>query len=344
MFPFHHLHPPAFWYNSPSLKPSPPKAFTPGWPKILAPFTLITRILSAHRLKGRNKSPFPIPVLCCGNLTVGGSGKTPVTIALVQELQKAGKNVHILCRGYGGKLKAATRVDLASHGADLVGDEALLLAQYAPCWMGANRLETAWLAQKAGADCLVMDDGFQNTTLTPTMGLLIINSQRGFGNGYLLPAGPLREPVSAGMARAAGVIFIGPPHQELLRHLPPSLEYWQAKRKADPALAKLYNRTVVAFSGIGEPEQFFAMIRTAKPAKVITQSFPDHFPFPEKTIRQLYKLAEKNNAILVTTEKDCMKIPPSFRKNLFILSLSLEWENPEAPTLIIKKFLNSYLP
>ena len=188
--------PPGFWGRDGVL------------PRLLSPLAAVTAAVTAWRV-ARPGWRAPVPVICCGNVTVGGAGKTTVALDLGARLAARGRAVHFLLRGYGGSVRGPHRV-AAGDTAARVGDEALLLAEVAPTWIGADRAASARAAVAAGAQVLVMDDGLQNPGLHKDLSLLVVDGASGFGNGRVLPAGPLREPVAAGAARCQAAVLIGP--------------------------------------------------------------------------------------------------------------------------------------
>ena len=189
-------HPPRFWRRDGVL------------PRLLSPFAAVTAAVTARRVT-RPGWHAPVPVICCGNVTVGGAGKTTVALDLGARLVARGQTVHFLLRGYGGTVRGPHRVAAGDTAAE-VGDEALLLAAVAPTWIGADRVASARAAVAAGAEVLVLDDGLQNPGLHKDLSLLVVDGTSGFGNGRVLPAGPLREPVAAGAARCQAAVLIGP--------------------------------------------------------------------------------------------------------------------------------------
>src|SRR5689334_4541452 len=221
---------PAFWSKDGALA------------RLLSPLSVIGATLTARRV-ARSGWRAPVPVICCGNVTVGGAGKTTLVLDIAQRLRRRGTNVHILLRGYGGSARGPRLVQPGDSAA-LVGDEALLLSGAAPTWTGADRAASARAAVAAGAQLLLMDDGLQNPTLEKTFCLLVIDGGSGFGNGRVLPAGPLREPVQAAAARVQAAVLIGPDDAGALRHLPPSLPVLRADLVQGPELGTLTGRRV----------------------------------------------------------------------------------------------------
>lgn len=281
----------------------------------------------------------PIPVICVGNLTVGGAGKTPTVLKLGEMLKAQGHSVHFLTRGYGGRLQGVVRVSLKDHTYQDVGDEALLLAQCAPTWVSADRYAGAREAAHNGADVIVMDDGFQNPTLYKDFSLLVIDGKRGFGNGFILPAGPLRESISQGLSRANALIIIGEnekdcfPQETLLPQIKAAL------LPTSHSLKHLKQFPLVAFCGIDNPLKFFSTLKESAFNVIQTRSFPDHYPYQPQDLKELLKLAEAHQSKLVTTRKDWVRLPQDFRKNIEVLDITLEFEDIHQIQTLLKKTL-----
>lgn len=314
---------PGFWGNPPAR---------PGLlARLLAPLGWLWAAATARRLARGPRVRAGIPVICVGNLTVGGSGKTPTVIALVQRLQARGVAVHVLSRGHGGSLEGPVRVEERRHGAAEVGDEPLLLAAFAPVWVARDRAAGARAAVAAGARALVMDDGLQNPGLHQDLALLVVDAGFGFGNGRVLPAGPLREPVAAGLARADLVLAIGaPPERAALAAAWPALGQRPLIAGALRPLQTGMDWTglrALAFAGIGRPEKFFASLRALGAILVATRSFDDHAAYPPRLLARLAAEAAAAGAQLVTTEKDAARLPPDFRARVLVLPVRLEIED-----------------
>jgi tetraacyldisaccharide 4'-kinase len=312
------LHPPRFWQQDGVL------------PRLLSPLSAVTATITAHRV-ARPGWHAPVPVICCGNVTVGGAGKTTLALDLGQRLIAHGRAVHFLLRGYGGKKRGPHRVALGDT-ADDVGDEALLLAAVAPTWIGGDRATSARAAVTAGAQVLVMDDGLQNSTLHKDLSLLVVDGASGFGNGRVLPAGPLREPVANAAARCQAAVLIGP---EVT--LPPSLPVLRASLVPGREIADFVNTPVTAFAGIARPDKFFGMLRGAGVRLVSQVPFPDHHPYSEQDMLKLMRAAQ--NAVLVTTPKDAVRVPSSVRPRIQVIGVSLAWEEPAALEQLLSRFL-----
>lgn len=312
---------PGFWWRAPDR---------PGLlPRLLAPLGWIYAAGTARRLRQPGYTP-PVPVICVGNLTAGGAGKTPTVIALVERLSARGRKVHVVSRGYGGSLEGPVRVEEARHKADQVGDEPLLLSAFAPVWVAKDRAAGVRAAEAAGAQVVLLDDGFQNPAVKPTLGLVVVDAARGFGNGRCIPAGPLREPVATGLARADLVLTIGdsadqaqfdatwgpvmpPPLRGRLQPLQMGMD-WKDER-------------VLAFAGIADPSRFFATLR-AEGAEVLRgEALGDHETLSETLLRRLESEAAAAGAQLVTTEKDAARLPPSWRSKVLTLVVRLKLED-----------------
>ncbi len=251
-------------------------------------------------------------VLCVGNLTAGGSGKTPIAIACARMLAARGLKPVFLSRGYGGKLSGPTLVQPDHHRAADVGDEPLLLTVHAPTIVSRDRAAGARLADSLNADVIVMDDGFQNFQIAKDVSLLVVDGSSGFGNGRMIPAGPLREPVEQGLARADAVVVAGDGSPSLPGFTGPVIRA-QLVPTAPESLAQ---HRVVAFAGIGRPEKFFGTLAAMNVKVVLTKSLSDHHRFTAREIASLKQLAETAGALLVTTEKDYVRLDPDWRRGI----------------------------
>jgi tetraacyldisaccharide 4'-kinase len=298
-----------------------------GWmPRLLAPAAMVTGRLTARRV-ARPGWRAPVPVFCCGNASVGGSGKTTVALDLLRRLQSRDLTPHALLRGYGGRATGPLRVDPAHHDAAQVGDEALLLAACAPTWIAADRAAGARAAVAAGAGAIVMDDGLQNPGLLKDCSLLVIDGGAGFGNGRLLPAGPLREPVATAAARCQAAVLIGEDVMSARAALPSGFAVLVASLLQDLDGLRPGAR-YIAFAGIGRPEKFFAGLRASGVSLRGTQAFPDHHPYAERDLTRLFEYAAVADAKLVTTPKDAVRLPLAWRKRVDVAGVTLRWEDP----------------
>ena len=292
---------------------------------LLGPFGAVTEYLTARRV-ARPGWRAPVPVVCCGNASVGGSGKTPLALDLGARLLARGKAVAFLTRGYGGRQRGVTQVDLRRHHAADVGDEALLLAEVAPTFVAPDRAAAARAAVAAGAELLVMDDGLQNPGLVKDCALLVIDGGAGFGNGRALPAGPLRETIAAAAARCRAAVLICVDATGALARLPAGLPVLRAAMQ--PA-GELSGRRVMAFAGIGRPDKFFATLREAGALLAGTRVFPDHHRFGANELDRLRREAATLDARLVTTAKDFVRLPPGLRTEVLRFDVRLAWQEPQ---------------
>jgi tetraacyldisaccharide 4'-kinase len=292
---------------------------------LLRPFGLITKVITAQRVKKPGFVP-GIKVICVGNAGAGGAGKTTVALDLLARVKGP---AFALTRGYGGDLAGPVLVDKRIHNATDVGDEALLLANAAPTILARDRAAGARLALAEGAVAIVMDDGLQNPTLAKTLSFLVIDGGYGFGNGLLLPAGPLREPVAAAAARVQAAVLIGEDETGALKALPPSLPVLRAELVPDSA-ERLGRRPVIAFAGIGRPEKFFRSVLALGAEVVASHAFPDHHIYDAGDSARLLGEASTRGAVLVTTEKDYVKLPAALRAASLVVSVRLAWEDEAA--------------
>lgn len=302
------MHAPSFWYRDPGAS-----ALELLAPKLLTPLSLPYAKIAGRRML-RAGFRLPIPVLCVGNFVVGGAGKTPAAIALAKRLAGSGESVFFLSRGYRSAAERGPplRVDPLRHGAADVGDEALLLARVAPTIVSADRVAAGRLAIEQGASLLILDDGLQNPALEKDMRLAVVDAATGIGNGLCLPSGPLRAPLSTqiGFVTAVVIVGAGGPGAEIAeRARAAGKPVLSAKLVADEAMAaKLKGQRVYAFAGLGHPEKFFATLADLGAAIVATESFPDHHPYTQSEIAHLRRAARRENAQLVTTEKDLVRL------------------------------------
>jgi len=289
---------PAFWWR-------------PDGGFLLSPLGGIYGAIAASRLQSPGRSA-GIPVICVGNFTVGGAGKTPAVLAIGRLLLAAHEYPFFLTRGYGGRLAGPVRVDPASHTAADVGDEALLLARLAPTIVAHDRFAGAEAARRGGASLIVMDDGFQNPALRKDLAIVLIDGRRGVGNGRSFPAGPLRAPLDAQMARAGALVIVGPDTgaADVARLAQQrGIATFHARLQPNPqTLAALGGRKVLAFAGIADPQKFFATLTDAGVAVAQTASFADHHRYTAAEAQALLARADAASLVLLTTEKDSARL------------------------------------
>ncbi len=277
-----------------------------------------------------------IPVVCVGNIVVGGSGKTPVCIALAQWFQKKGKKVVFLNHGYHSRIQNVM-VDLKEHTSDCISDEALLLAKYAPTVVDKNRKRGVSLAEKMGADVILMDDGFQNPSVIKKVSFLVFDGAVGIGNGYPLPAGPLRETLSQGLKRADAIVCVGEDStflEQQVRILSPSLSFLTGGMEP-PDLTAFKGKKAVAFAGIGRPEKFFSML--TENGIVLEQkiSFPDHYRYQKADLDKILSY----QCVIFTTTKDAIKIPGDLLAQMVVVDAPFVFNCPQKWNCFLEKEL-----
>ena len=289
---------PAFWWQ-------------PSTGSLLAPLGAFYGAVAAWRLRARGHRA-GVPVICLGNLTVGGAGKTPAALAVAHLLHAAHRRPFFLSRGYGGRLAGPLRVSPPRHSAADVGDEPLLLTRLAPTIVARDRVAGAKFAQFAGAGVIVMDDGFQNPSLRKDLAILVVDGRRGIGNGRIIPAGPLRAPLGSQLGRAHALVIVGPPDgavaiRDAARRR--GLAIFHGRLEPDGnVIAAIGQRPVLAFAGIGDPEKFFATLAASGIDAAERASFPDHHRFTAAEAQDLVARAQAAGLMLVTTEKDLARL------------------------------------
>lgn len=316
---------PAFWHSD------------GGFGQLLAPIGWlygragkVRRACTAPRTVGR-------PVICVGNLVSGGAGKTPVALALQAWCTAHGHTAHFLSRGYGGRSRGPVRVDPSIHDAAAVGDEPLLLAARAPTWVSRDRAAGAIAAVADGAEVIIMDDGHQNPGLRKDLSLVVIDAGYGFGNGRVVPAGPLREPLACGLARADAAVIVGEPAEPLLAALPPDLPVLRADLVPGSEAASLTGRRVYAFAGIGRPGKFFATLAAIGCEVVGTEAFADHHMYRPDDLARVLAAAAAAGAAPVTTEKDAARIGARRDAAIEVLSVTIAWRDPATLETLMRK-------
>ena len=314
---------PGFWHRPPGL-----------WSRVLAPLSWVYAAGTARRLAKGTRTKLDVPVICVGNINAGGTGKTPTVIALAERLTARGRTPHVVSRGYGGSLEGPVQVSEQAHRAAQVGDEPLLLSPFLPTWVAKDRVAGAQAAADAGADVIVLDDGFQHAGLAYDLAIVVVDAARGFGNGKVLPAGPLREPLATGLGRADLVLAIGDdPAQDRFAKAwggQVTAPYLTGALMPLPTGLPFAGLPVFAFAGIGHPEKFFTTLRQLGADIRRAEALADHQPLSETFLSRLQKEAKLRGAQLVTTEKDAVRLPKSFRHAVMTVPVRLQIDDASA--------------
>ncbi len=328
---------PSFWYRSSSLAAN-----------LLRPFACLYGFGAwvARQIAARTK--VAVPVICIGNCVVGGAGKTPIVADFAKRLRARKIDVHILSRGYGGMLYGPVRADIGKYQAYDVGDEPLLLADVAPVWVAKNKVAGAVAAVTDNAQMLLLDDGLQNHSLHKDASFLVIDGATGIGNGLLLPAGPLREPLDAALKRVKAVIWLGD-RTDFYASLATRLKAENIPLLVAQTRTIATNRTLrgmrsFAFSGIGHPEKFFKGLGETGAEIVQTRAYPDHFMWGREEVEDLIDQARRADALPTTTAKDAMRLPEDLRKQVVICDVELKWDDEAALDALLSEILRANPP
>ena len=329
---------PKFWYGNKDKD-------KPAWMDALSPIGELYAWTGRMRERLVKPSRTVIPVICIGNLTAGGTGKTPITLTIAQRLKEMGESPVILSKGYGGSHDGPIKVNPELNTAAEVGDEPLLLARQVATVIAKDRVKGAAFAQRNGASVIVMDDGFQNPTLEKDLSILVIDAVAGFGNRKVIPAGPLREKITDGLARADIIILMHGEEEDdpdiQTQIATPVRPIFHASLKPHDNEEAARQR-VIAFSGIGRPEKFFATVEACGYKLVASHGFPDHHAFSESEIEDLRRQAQRDKATLITTEKDMMRLTRVQRRQINVLKVRAEIDDMTALMDRINRTIQSF--
>lgn len=299
---------------------------------------------TAQRVKKMGATAPHIPTICIGNINVGGTGKTPTTIALAQYFMNQNIDVHIVSRGYGAKISATFLVEPTRHTANQTGDEPLIMAAFVKTWVTPKRDDGIHAAMAAGAQVVLVDDGFQDPSFARTLSLVVVDGKQGFGNGLCLPAGPLREPVKSGLARADAVVIIG--NDPINPALKTNLGHFSkpilrgALHPVETGMDWTQGR-YLAFAGIGQPEKFYKTLSDLGAQIVETVNLDDHQPLTPALIKRLAHQAHSLGADLITTEKDAVRLPREYQGTIPFLPVRLGFENTDQLSDVLAPVLAS---
>lgn len=297
-------------------------------PRLLSPASALWT--AAGRLRRTVTTPYrpTVPLICVGNAVAGGSGKTPVALALAADARALGLRVAFLSRGHGGRARGPLRVDPVLHGADLVGDEPLLLARSAPTVIARDRAAGARMLEGLGVDLIIMDDGLQNPSVAPTGSLLVVDGGAGFGNGRVMPAGPLREPLVDALSRVDAVALIGDDRYGVAAAVGGSRPIVRARLEPLPGTERYAGLRVLAFAGIGRPSKLAESLAEAGAEVAELRAFPDHHRWRPEELMALFERARALDAVPVTTEKDASRLPHEARAMVQVFPVALVWRDP----------------
>ena len=307
---------PKFWYSKNSIISI-----------LLRPISFLW-VLGSILRKKKSYNFNNIKIIKVGNVVAGGSGKTPTVVSIVKKLANSKYQVHIISRGYKGSIKKSTLVNTDIHSYKEVGDESIILSKIAPTWIGNNRIESIKNAQKMGAKIVVLDDGIQDTSIKGDLNLLVFNGLQGLGNGKIIPSGPLREKLSDSIKKCHLSIIIDEDINNIANKLNNLLPIIKAKINIESEyLNNFKNKNVVAFCGLGFPEKFFKTIKEIGCNIRYKKSFPDHYQYKEKDLKELIDIAIKYNSLLITTEKDHIKILKKYRNRIYYFPITVDFIN-----------------
>ena len=323
---------PKFWYQKKDSYLS----------RSLYPLSLLFRLGTKIRNFTSTSKKSPLPVICIGNIVVGGAGKTPVSLKIGKMLIKAGYKPHFISKGYAGIIKTSTLVE-SWHSPTSVGDESILLSKVAPTWIGKNRNKSGEHAKMQGGDCLIMDDGFQNPAIYKDFSIIVINASQEFGNKRVMPSGPLRESIKRGLTRTNLVIVIGNTTNDLKKMIPSHIPIMSAKFIINKENKIFKGQKITAFAGIAYPEKFFTSLAEQGAQIVKEVIYPDHHIYHENDLLNLAEIANKTRSILVSTQKDFVRIPKSYRSLVNTLEGEIFFDNEELLLEILSNVVENHL-
>lgn len=316
----------------------------------LAPFSWAYGRIASARMERGKRERLQVPVICVGNFTVGGAGKTPTAMALARAARENGRRPGILSRGYGGTMDGPMRVDPGHHRAKDVGDEPMLLAEAAPTVIARDRIRGARALMSEDIDMIIMDDGFQSARIDHDYALLVVDAMRGLGNGHVLPAGPVRAPVMDQIRHATALLTIGtgggasPTVRTAARAGKPVYEAAIVAREPE----RFSGGRLLAFAGIGDPERFYRSLEAAGAEIAVKRSFGDHHVFLEEEMAELLEISRRENLQLAATEKDVVRlrgqhgIAEELARETWPLAIDIAFDEPDRPAKIVEKAIANF--
>ncbi|MXN48179.1 tetraacyldisaccharide 4'-kinase [Shinella kummerowiae] len=323
---------PPFWWTKPDWR-----AYA------LWPVSRLYGLVAGQRMRKKRRGEVPVPVICVGNFTVGGAGKTPTAIAIARAAKARGLKPGFLSRGYGGSLDVTTVVDPHHHYARAVGDEPLLLAREALTVIARKRIKGAKKLVEEGADLIIMDDGFQSAQLSFDYALLVIDTRRGIGNGHLVPSGPVRAPLAEQMRQASALLAIGDGNaaDRLIRQAARAGKAVHSATLVTVGAEDLEGQVVMAWSGIADNEKFFRTVNETGAHLYVTRSFPDHHYLSDDEVAEILDHAEGLSYQLVTTSKDSVRLAgghgrsEELKEKSRVIEVEIHFDDPKGPDAII---------
>lgn len=303
----------------------------------LIPFGVLYYVASLIKAAITSSYKPKAKVVCIGNATVGGAGKTPVAMAIYKLIEPLGKKVAFLSKGYGGNIQGPVEVDCKKHRAEDVGDEPLLLAATAPTAIAHNRVDGIRFLEEQGSEIIIMDDGLQNYSITKDISFLVVDGNYGFGNQRVLPSGPLREPVHAALKKSDAVIFVGDDTNKVKESLKGNMV---VNAQIDILSKKPSEGSkFIAFAGIANPDKFFDSLEKTSHNVVDAICFPDHHNYTKEELSALSAAASEVSAKLITTSKDYVRLSPENRESISVLPIEIKWNSSAKLVNLLKEKL-----
>jgi tetraacyldisaccharide 4'-kinase len=330
---------PPFWWEKPDWRAA-----------LLTPVSALYGMVARRRMDNAKPPAIDLPVLCVGNLTVGGGGKTPTSVAIANAAKKMKLKPGVVSRGYGGINVGAKLVDANHDLAKHVGDEPLLIAQHVPVAVSTNRLAGAMLLKESGVDFIILDDGFQSMRLRSDFNLVVVDARRGIGNGHVIPGGPLRAPAIPQLRHASAVLRIGDGDaaDAIVRTAARAGKPVFVAKTVPAKRMVLSGQRVLAFAGIADPDKFYESLTRAGAFISLARDWPDHHFFADDELNELMQTAEAGDLVLVTTEKDAMRLVRSspvaqaLLEKTLVFRVEVAFEQPDTAQRIIEETLENF--